>query len=170
MDNLKRDMDNVKTKLKEDTNRVAERFAPLFDANKYSSDYIKKARSEQEKELSLLNKAYYEKIDEIADKYINNLKVDTKEIESDRYQLRLSNTLKLIEMADGNIDKDNLNFIVAAKDSNILSILKSKYPKSFAISQAFKEGHIDTVKYEIVELREDYKNSVAFSNIFKNRF
>lgn len=170
MDNLKREMDNAKAKLRQDTDRVAERFAPLFDANKYSSDYIKKAKSDKEKELSLLNKAYYEEIDKIADKYINNLKVDTKEIESDRYQLRLSNVLKLIEMADGNIDKDNLNFIVAAKDSNILSILKSKYPKSFAISQAFQEGHIDTVKYEIVELREAYKNSVAFSNIFKSRF
>lgn len=60
------------------------------------------------------------------EKFMKNFETDRKAISSMEYQIRLANTLKLLEL-DPNLGAEYFDFIVEAKDYSLLKILKNKF-------------------------------------------
>ena len=60
------------------------------------------------------------------DKFMKNFETDKKAISSIEYQIRLANTLKLLEI-EPNLGAEYFDFIVEAKDYGLLKVLKNKF-------------------------------------------
>lgn len=122
-----------------------------LDSNKYSGEFIEKKKIEIEKSKETFRNISRRNFERLEEKYIKSLKVDTETIDSIEYQTKLSNILKIIEMKEGNISKDKLQFMINARDSDTLSVLRSKY-ETIGLREAFEESNIENIKYKIQEL------------------
>lgn len=60
------------------------------------------------------------------DKFMKNFETDRKAVSSIDYQIRLANTLKLLEL-DSNLGAEYFDFIVEAKDYGLLNLLNNKF-------------------------------------------
>lgn len=111
----------------------------LANVKKTKSDYNKYFKSdrysdiEKERQKNLMQVAINADITSFefslnyeVDKFMKNFEIDRKAISSMEYQIRLANTLKLLEL-DPNLGAEYFDFIVEAKDYGLLKLLSNKF-------------------------------------------
>lgn len=151
-------MENLKTQIlnefkeywkKEDN--LLEQNKQYFDTEKYTQEFIQNKKAELDRTKEAYRKIASEKFERLGNNYINSLKVDTDKIDSLEYQTKLANTLKLLELNNGNTSKENLEFLINARDYNTLKTLALKYNTN-ALKEAVEEANIEGLKYKAQEL------------------
>ena len=125
--------------------------AQYFDTEKYTEEFIKNKKAELDRSKEAYRKMSSEKFERLGNNYINSLKVDTQTINSSEYQTKLANVLKIIELKDGNISKNNLEFMINARDTDTLQALSTKYNTN-TLKEALEEANIEGLKYKAQEL------------------
>lgn len=125
--------------------------AQYFDTEKYTKEFIENKKAELDRAKETYRKMSSEKFERLGNNYINSLKVDTQTINSLEYQTKLANVLKIIELKDGNISKNNLEFMINARDTDTLQALALKYNTN-TLKEALEEANIEGLKYKAQEL------------------
>lgn len=93
----------------------------------YSTDYTEKKYAEQKAELQVLVEKYHPLIDKALEERLRELEPKRNIINSIEYQTKLSNVLNILNMAEGEVDNNYLDFIVQANDITVLGMLDKKY-------------------------------------------
>ena len=151
MEDLKRDILKEFESYWSNEDKIINDNKEYLDKNKYSGEFIQKKKGEIERSKEVFRNLSRSNFDRLEEKYIKSLKVDTETIDSLEYQTKLSNILKIIEMKEGNVSKDKLQFMINARDTDTLLALSSKYG-TVGLREAFEESDIDRAKYNIQEL------------------
>ena len=125
--------------------------AQYLDKNTYSDEFIENKKAELNRTKEAYRKISSEKFERLGNDYIKSLKVDTNKIDSLEYQTKLANVLKIIELKDGNISRDSIQFMVNARDVNTLQALSTKYNTN-TLKEALEEANIEGLKYKAEEL------------------
>lgn len=125
--------------------------AQYLDKNTYSEEFIENKKAELNRTKEAYRKMSSEKFERLGKKFIEGLKIDTEKIDSLEYQTKLSNVLKIIELKDGNISKNNLKFMINARDIDTLQALALKYNTN-TLKEALEEANIEGLKYKAEEL------------------
>lgn len=109
-----------------DIDKVKGSYEKYFKTDIYS-------KSEQEKQKKLMDMELKIEIDDLNSTLDYEIKKFIKRFETDKsittsmdYQMKLSNLLRLLEL-DKNLSIDFFDFIVEARDYNLLNLLKNKY-------------------------------------------
>ena len=131
--------------------KLMEDNAQYFDTEKYTQEFIKNKKAELNRTKEAYRKISSEKFERLGNDYIKSLKVDTNKIDSLEYQTKLANVLKIIELKDGNISRDSIQFMVNARDVNTLQALSTKYNTN-TLKEAMEEANIEGLKYKAQEL------------------
>ena len=131
--------------------KLMEDNAQYFDTEKYTQEFIENKKAELNRSKEIYRKMSSENFERLGNNYINSLKVDTNKIDSLEYQTKLSNILKIIELKDGNISRDSIQFMVNARDVNTLQALSTKYNTN-TLKEALEEANIEGLKYKAQEL------------------
>ena len=131
--------------------KLMEDNAQYFDTEKYTEEFIKNKKAELDRSKEAYRKMSSKNFERLGNNYINSLKVDKNKIDSLEYQTKLANTLKLLELNNGNTSKENLEFLINARDYNTLKTLALKYNTN-ALKEAVEEANIEGLKYKAQEL------------------
>lgn len=151
MENLKNEILNEFKNYWAKEDKLIQDNAQYLDKNTYSEEFIKNKKAELDRSKEAYRKITSEKFEKLGKKFIEGLKVDTEKIDSLEYQTKLANVLKIIELKDGNISKNNLQFMINARDIDTLQALSLKYNTN-ALKEAVEESNIEGLKYKAQEL------------------
>ena len=117
--------------LVDDVDTIINQYKEYENKEVYSEDFIKNKKIEKKALLDARISQHRKFIDEAVNVHIsNNFAPNTKVIESLEYQTRLTNILTLLNASKGEINLNNLDFIVDAKDSGTMEALRDAYPKT----------------------------------------
>ena len=117
--------------LVDDVDTIINQYKEYENKEVYSEDFIKNKKIEKKALLDARISQHRKFIDEAVNVHIsNNFAPNTKVIESLEYQTRLTNILTLLNASKGEINLNNLDFIVDAKDSGTMEALRAAYPKT----------------------------------------
>lgn len=146
-------MEILKTKLKNIYDEYSNKLNVLNDEYKqyqntdyYASSFISNKEAEKNSKLNDLKEIYIKKVNEATNNRLKDFEPNTSLINSLEYQTRLSNVLNLLNMSKGNIDVSMLDFMVEAKDTNTLDIIKntySDYEKAPKLFEYFSLNNVD---------------------------
>lgn len=125
--------------------------AQYLDTEKYTEEFIQNKKAELDRSKEAYRKMSTKNFERLEKKFIEGLKVDTDTINTLEYQTKLANTLKLLELNNGNTSKENLEFLINARDYNTLKTLALKY-NTMALKEAMEEANIEGLKYKAQEL------------------
>ena len=113
--------------------RLNKEYEPYTDAHAYETyaqSLIDRKNTERLDTLRCLDSKYHRFIEEALSVRLSKLEPDTNIINSLEYQTKLSNTLSLLNMTNGNIDGKSLNFIAEARDIDTLKAIKDAYKEN----------------------------------------
>lgn len=97
-------------------------------------------------------------------KLLEGLKPNQEVINSLEYQTRLSNTLNLLALSNGNIDTEQLGFICEAMDENTLNIIKDAYKDNVLLGKYIEDNSIATKIEDANWTRDTGKRALDFEN------
>lgn len=115
---LEKHLANIK-KTKSDYNKY-------FKSDRYSDIEKQRQRDLMQAEINADITNFEFNLNYEIDKFMKNFETDKKAISSIEYQIRLANTLKLLEI-EPNLGAEYFDFIVEAKDYGLLKVLKNKF-------------------------------------------
>ena len=115
---LEKHLANIK-KTKSDYNKY-------FKSDRYSDIEKQRQRDLMQAEINADITNFEFNLNYEIDKFMKNIETDKKAISSIEYQIRLANTLKLLEI-EPNLGAEYFDFIVEAKDYGLLKVLKNKF-------------------------------------------
>lgn len=95
--------------------------------SKYSDKYIEECLEARNVDLKGVKAEYQEKVKSAEKEALEAIKPNMEIIGSSDYQVRLSNTLNLLSLSNGDIDISLLEFIGEARDASTLKIIADKY-------------------------------------------
>lgn len=129
MDKLRAKLKPIWERYKRDVYVVEEKYKKYREGETkvYSTDYSEKKYAEQKAELQVLVEKYHPLIDRALEDRLRELEPKRNIIDSIEYQTKLSNTLNLLTMTEGEVDNSYLDFIVQANDTTVLEMLDKKY-------------------------------------------
>ena len=117
--------------LGDDVDTIINQYKEYENKEVYSEDFIKNKKIEKKALLDARISQHRKFIDEAVNVHIsNNFAPNTNVIESLEYQTRLTNILTLLNASKGEINPNNLDFIVDAKDFGTMEALRAAYPKT----------------------------------------
>ena len=147
---------------------ISNKYKKFYDNADYSQEFKDRKRAEEEAEIQREKEVAYDRIDRLTEAYLKRISSQNEEVESLEYQTRLSNLLRLAELSGGKLDTKDLQFVIDAKDSTTLKILRNKY-KSEALYLAFYEVDADTHKNALLKRANMVKNYIkSINREFKN--
>lgn len=149
--------------------KANEDFEVWNDKSKYSGSFIQERRAEADTDINDYKLGFYKAVRDLRDKYISELKPNTKVIETLEYQARLSNVIKLAEFSEGSLSMDSLNFMIEANDTDSLKVLANKYKKSTTLSEAFNKSDLDQVREEYKALCQAAENHIGYEMLGASR-
>lgn len=97
-----------------------------FKSDRYSDIEKQRQRDLMQAEINADITNFEFNLNYEVDKFMKNFETDKKAISSIEYQIRLANTLKLLEI-EPNLGAEYFDFIVEAKDYGLLKVLKNKF-------------------------------------------
>lgn len=140
-----------------------------FDESKYSKQFIDDIKREEQEDIQGYKNDFYQNVRKLRDVYISGLKADTETINTMEYQVRLSNVLRLVEMSEGAISNNLLDFMVKANDTDTLRLLASKFSSSSSIQTATRESDLSYAKEDIKTLCQVAENHVGYESLGATR-
>lgn len=147
---------------------ITNKYKKFYDNSDYSEEFKDRKRAEEDAEIQREKEVAYDRIDRLTEAYLKRISTQNEEVESLEYQTRLSNLLRLAELSGGKLDTKDLQFVIDAKDSTTLKILRNKY-KSEALYLAFYEVDADTHKNALLKRANMVKNYInSMNREFKN--
>lgn len=146
MEILNPKLKNIYDEYSNKLNSLNNEYKQFEDTEYYASSFIRNKEIEKDSKLSDLRESYIQKVSEVTNSRLKEFEPNTSLINSLEYQTRLSNVLNLLNMSKGNIDVSMLDFIVEAKDTNTLDIIKntySDYEKAPKLFEYFSLNNVD---------------------------
>ena len=113
--------------------KVKSKYDKYLNSDRYSDIEKEKQKNLMEAELTAELSELQFNLNYKVDRFVNTFKANKDKINTATYQMQLSNLLKLMEF-NPNLDVEFFDFIVEAKDSKLLNLLKDKYKTSTLIT------------------------------------
>ena len=113
--------------------KVKSKYDKYLNSDRYSDIEKEKQKNLMEAELTAELSELQFNLNYKVDRFVNTFKANKDKINTTTYQMQLSNLLKLMEF-NPNLDVEFFDFIVEAKDSKLLNLLKDKYKTNTLIT------------------------------------
>ena len=113
--------------------KVKSKYDKYLNSDRYSDIEKEKQKNLMEAELTAELSELQFNLNYKVDRFVNTFKANKDKINTATYQMQLSNLLKLMEF-NPNLDVEFFDFIVEAKDSKLLNLLKDKYKTNTLIT------------------------------------
>ncbi len=175
MDKLRDKLRPIWNNYKSDVREIESRYKVYLSSDAkdtYSDTFINGKREEQNNEIDNLRIKYEKMMDDALEHRLKEFEPKEKIINFLEYQAKLSNTLSILEMSEGEVDGNILKFILEANDNVTFSVIKRKYegfmtPLSEWLSRNDNSKLVDRIE----KFTKDLKNNMSsrsISNAFGN--
>lgn len=135
MNRLKEQLKKNLEKCFSEIDSTKSKYQNKFDESIYTKEAITKSKSEMKSLIDMDIEDFQRNANYTVSQLVDDFKPNKEKINSMEYQIRLSNVIKLLDI-DKNLDAEYFDFMVEAKDNNIIKLLNKKYPANDGLIEA----------------------------------
>lgn len=145
-------------------NKEYEPYTNEYAYETYAQSLIDRKNTERLDSLTCLDNKYHRFIEEALSVRLSELEPDANIINSLEYQTKLSNTLSLLNITNGKIDVNSLNFIAEARDIDTLKAIKDAYKENTILAMWINCNDLSSNIERMEKNTRNMKGNINFAN------